>query len=490
MKINLFKIFFYITFILVFFPTFVLYLVPNTNINLTYAHIFSILLYISFGIFKYNYFKIFIQNLLSIKLMKLWIYFLFFCLFTTFIHIILGYYEIKVLYFYIIRFARFYCTCMLIYLLPTLGFFIGIKPVKMLKLFYFLIWITLLLGFIQFFSHMFNITFIDNILDFFSNARQNLYQYEKDGEHLRDRVYSIFSEPATFAFYISITMPFIFKLKKLNINFFKNKYLNITIQKTYFFLILSNLLFTLSPVFIIFGLTEFIILLLYNNSKYIKTNFFKLTFLLLIFLLFSTVIIYINIENIINLNIIHRFLSINNIFKDYDKFVIIERSLATRIYSIFLQFQIGLKNFFIGCGYYNSAIFANKFMQPNQINLTMSLENYVQYSTHPYLWTANSSIFFTTFAETGIIGTGLYLLFIFNNIKFLSYNRKNINDYNKIFAKACLESIIIILILSFYTIDFINIFIWLINGFVLQLAYSIKFNNHKTIKSNINNTTD
>lgn len=478
MKTNLIKFMFLITFILVFFPTFVIYIVPNTNINLVYAYIFSILLYLILIIFKYGYFTLFLKRILSLKILKVLLLFIVFSIFTTFIHIVLGYYEPKVLYYYAIRFARFYCSCMLIYTLPTLGLFLGIKPIKIIKIFYTCIWIILLIGFIQFFSHLYNITIIDNIFDFFTNARQNLYLYEKNGEELRDRVYSVFSEPAYFGFFICLIMPFVFKLKSLKIKLLKNKYFNFIICKTFLILLLCDLCFTVSPVFIIFGLVEFVVLMIYNNLKHIKHHILKYMFISFIIVFIGLMVYYTHLDKFSSSNFIRRICSVYEIFKDYNNFVIIERSLATRIYSIYLQIQVGLKNFFIGCGHYNSAIYTNKFMNPNQVNLIMSAENYVQYSLHPYLWTANLSIIFTTFAETGIIGILLYVLFVFSNIKFILNNSSKVNNYYKFFMEACLQSIVILLIISFYTIDFISIIIWLIYGFVLQFAYMIKYKNN------------
>lgn len=474
MKVDLFKYLFFITFALTFFPAFVLSIVPNTSINMAYAYIFSIILYLLLIILKYKHFKVFIRRVLSIRIMQIWLLFIGFCIFTTLVHVFLGYYEPKVLYFYAIRFARFYCSCMLIYMLPTLSFFCGIKPIKAIKIFYIFIWIILLVGFIQFFSHLYNLTFIDNIFDFFSNARQNLYIYEKNGEGLKDRVYALFTEPAYFGFFICLIMPFLFKLQKMKLKLSKNKYLNFLMNKTFLILMLCDLCFTVSPIFIIFGLIEFVVLFIYNNLKYIRLHIFK--FILISFVLWVVLllILYVNMDQILGSYFMKRICSVYEIFKNYDNFVIIERSLATRIYSIYLQIQVGLKNFFIGCGYYNTAIYTNKFMNPNQVNLTMSAENYVQYSLHPYLWSANTSIIFTTFAETGVLGVLLYVCFVFSNIRFILKNLLKFVDNYKNFLEACLQSIIVIFIISFYTADFVGMSIWIVYGFVLQFAYSLK----------------
>lgn len=467
MSIKLSYIYF-ITFILTFFPMFVIYIKKGTNGNIYVSLIFLIILYLFFIFNKIDRFKQSIKQLLRIPITKYYLFFLAYIVISLFIHILLGHYTAPVS-FYAVRIYKFFVAVIPVYLLPLLGLFLGIRFKCILKLFIIIIWSLFLISIIQYLCFLFDIKIMISILDFFSNARSALYL---DSTAVQEglRAYAFFSEPSGLGQFIFIIMPFAISIHNTKYALFNNKYLNWVIKRTILVFLLCALIFTKSPIYLVLCVIELFVLL--TITYFNKVKKYLLQICLLLFILISILfLLFINYQTQLEQTYIFRIIKTIYSFGDFDKLILLEPSLATRIVSYSIQFIAFMKAFIFGCGLNNAEVFVNSFYLIES-PLPLTAENYYLGYLHANeLCGLNRSIVYTSLAEFGLIGFSLYVLFIIKNLQFLSKIRKSFQGIEASCLVALIHSFVAIGIISFYNLGLDNSIVWLIYGWALAYLY-------------------
>lgn len=457
-----------ISFVLTFLPMFVVYIKKGSNGNIYIGLLTTILTYLLFIILKNKYFQKSLVILLKNTIIKSYLFYIGYVLLALLFHIILGHYKANVS-FYAVRIYKFYFAAILIYLLPFIGIMIGIKFRKLLKLFILILWILFIISIIQYFAFVFNITFLISIIDFFSNARAALY-IDSTTVQTGLRAYAFFSEPSGLGQFIFIIMPFVILISKCKEKIFKNILFDKFVKKSFLPFMILTLIFTKSPIYLVFCFIELFILLLINYWNKIK-KYFSLILFFIIILFFISFIIFITYQNQIEQTFLFRIIKTIYSFGDFDKLVILEPSLATRIYSYSIQLVAFTKAFIFGCGLNNAEVFVNPFYLSESL-LPPTAENFYLGFLHTQnLCGLNRSVVYTSLAEFGIVGFSLYIIFWIKNLKVLKSLKKYFQGFEYSFLIALIQSFITIMIISFYNLGLDNAIIWLIFGYSLVFMY-------------------
>lgn len=406
MKINLFYILSFITFILFFLPAFSIPLAVGA-FCFTYFFVFMVITMIILLCFNFNLIYKNIKLILKYKASKFFLLYFGFTLITTFLYILTGKSSISSLLGIFMRF-----------LLLTLPFFISfmfinrIKNKKAFKLIYIILMFIILFGIFDFIAFYFDCDILRNFFNFFVNRRlimRNLLELKAVSNGF-PRIQSVFEEPCHIAYFITTMLPLIYKISFSKFSICNNKYLNRIIKISTPILAWLVLLGTQSPIYIIVAIIVSIIYFLILRNFKIKFNIgtfaiifalLFITFLFLRFLLTSTLF-----EN----SILQRLQTFLKAFGDIDLLILAEQSLGRRLIDIINMLVIFLKNPIFGCGVGNlSKELTIQLLKSPVVLVPEVIEAYK--STILYLPTPN--IFFSTLAETGIIGTLLlYSAFI------------------------------------------------------------------------------
>lgn len=387
---------------------------------------------------------------------------------TTIIHFLLGY-SIRQWHANLFYFIKFYSTVVLLFLYPLWSLYLRIRFKTIIKIFYTMLFVTLLIGAIQVFANAFDISIIKTIIDFFSNGR---YIYD-DVIYEQFRVNSLYKEPSTLAAFIYSTMPFVFNITFSKYKLFATKLLNLTVKLTFLPLTIVILALTTSPIYIIVSAIELFILFFIKFKKFIFNK---------IFLIFSIIFISIAIpflqytkSLIIKDNQVMRRISttIEAGFK-LDNILLSEMSLATRISTGIIYFKIFQDNPIFGVGIYNAESCAHKMFPRLKTPVTAELVKV--YMDMKYCIELNKAIFWKLLAESGIIGIVLYFWFYISCLKFLSKVRKRYYGIESCFVNSLFGSLIAILSFStFYFEAYDKLHFWLLYGVVLMLYYRLKY---------------
>ncbi len=459
---------YYISFIFTFLPMLVIFIIPRTNANFLVASFFWILLYILIFMKKPLRFINFIKKIYKLKIFKFYLWFLFFGILTSIVHYFCGYYKAPFSY-YFFRFINYYETSLLVYFLPVTSIYLNIKLKTLIKIFYILIYLILLGGAIQFFAIFFDLKPIYDIFEILANWRQ-IRAIDTCFE--ARRVFSVFDEPASLANFIYLILPFIYGLVISKFRLFTNNFYNIFYKKSVMILLFAVLIFTKSPIYLIFTLIEFFILTIVYQYKFIKRYFKQI----IIFIMLCAIIIIfaftsINLEE----TYLKRIFSVVSAINNINNIIFIEPSLGTRIISFALNLETFKANPLFGVGIFNSETFANiSFSKVNLFLTNEVLERYYNMQ-HPYAITLNSSIFFTTLAELGFVGAYFYFQFFIQNLKDLFLIRKKYFELEQIFIKSLFYSFISLFFISFYTTIFYRPLIPFMLGLSLMVIFRSKF---------------
>lgn len=470
----IFKYLYYFSFIFIFFPFFVIYIFPGTNGNIMIALLFLLILYLLIILFKFKRVIRYIKYLSRNTIIRSYLYFLGFVMFTTIINILCGNYK-ETPVFYIIRVYKILFAVILVYFLPLLikCFNININLKNLIRLFYCIIWVFFLVAIIQYLSFIFDISIIYKFIDLFSNARVGLYGDTIESNRIGYRAYSFFSEPSGLGQFIFIIMPFVINLSKTKYKLFENKYFNFLIKKTILPMMLLVIILTKSPIYLCLCLIEFFVLILLLNYRLIKKYFLQILCIISL-ILFIVILTYLSYKTAIEQTYFIRIIRTVYSLGDYNKLVVLEPSLATRIFNYSMQLVIFTKKMFIGCGLSNSEVYVNSFYLKEAL-LPLTPENYIkQYLMKPNSTGLNKSIVYTSLAEFGIIGFCLYSFLIYKMYYQITNIQDKLRDIFSTFASSISQSIIAICVISFYNLSLDNSIVWLIYGLALAMILVFK----------------
>ena len=474
MKINI-KPLLYLPIILLFFPAFIFY-IPGMPV-IPYFYLFSYCMLIILIILNWNKF---INVLKAVSLKTPLKYFILFVIFAAINSLILSLNDSTnsisivlqaiVLKMFLIYFAIFG------YLLYVIVRFIGYE--KFVKLFIYLFWLNLIVGFVAYIGQFFNITFINNIFDFFSNARLQIQQinmidgvaqasnYEAYG---LPRLDNLFEEPSFYARFLFVFLPFAYFISEYKYTLFKNKYLNIIVKKTIVPFTWLSLILTQSPIYFVLFLVVTIFLYYKKIWKLLK-KYYLILILALVVLFY--ILSHLNFQN----TFISRIINVIASTKSLEMLIFIEPSLGSRIVSFCNTLAIFFQHPFTGVGIANVEKY--QFIQTLNSNLPITSEierNLRLAAQNNFKMAMNTALIYHTLAAHGIF---IFAIFSYFHIKIFLLLKK-IDRYNfKPFIKMNICSYkwcwITTTILMFYHIVLIHWEILLLYVLIISLLYKIR----------------
>lgn len=423
---------------------------------------FFILILSFFAIYiSFNFKKFIIQtkNMLVMSPLKYLIYFLIYIIIDSFILCLNGIYDGKFAIVYLSQFIILYifpCYLLSAYFIPK---YLNFKKFQLLYLICF--YSILLFGAIEIIGKLANIQLFVELQRFIANERV-LEGIKLGYEH---RLCSTFAEPGWFAGFLFLNFPILYNSCSNNFKISNNNMLNFLLKKTLIPLAWFDLLLTMSPIWLIFCLIQVIYIF---RKKIIKLifNLKIFTFLCLLFIFLIILLMVLPTKNIEQISrIINTLISIYN----FNVFVIVEPSLAARIVSYINLLRLAFENIFLGVGLNNSPVYMVKMFATSPVPFTE--ENYFKYldALKTGRQAFNGSIFYQTFAETGIFGISLFFTFILKGLNELKKTSKLLQpSLYKCFHTGVEGSVVALLFYSFYDSSLSRPYLWFLLGLVFS----------------------
>lgn len=275
--------------------------------------------------------------------------------------------------------------------------FINLKTfIKFILIFYFFVFF---LGILNYISNTYSLDIIKDFLLLFNNKRSIIFSTTSTFES--NRIRSIFDEPGNLGAFIYVSAPIIYSLVVNKYKIFENCFLNFVIKKGLIPLMILNLLFCCSPISLLLFL---LVTFMYFYKKifyYIKK--YNLIIILMLFLI-------IVLMPLINLNgsYLYRIVSVFSNLGSINNLILADASFATRIINYINMFQVGVDFPITGIGYGNISKYILVKMQSTNIPLTEELLK----NLYSGKGGVAAAIFYKIFAETGVIGLTLLLVFL------------------------------------------------------------------------------
>ncbi len=338
-----------------------------------------------------------------------------------------------------------------------------------IKLIYLFTYITLLIGFIEFFANLYNIQFIKLIIEVLRIPNEYTFLLGSGVSRCR----SLFQEPSFFAYYLLTISPIIYELTFSKYRIFCNKYLNNVLKKTMIPFMWICLICTQSPIFLIFNILFSLLYIIVIKKAYKKIlkNFNLYLFIFAIWVIIL-IIILINVD--LSSTYLNRVLIVISNFKSFSSLIYLEPSLLTRIIIFINGFEMGLKHIIFGIGYGNMSYMIGEKLSTSTVPLTQELIMFVvKNKTNPA-----SSIFIKLFSETGFIGIMIYYLFLYKCINELSLIKEKYYGLIRVFINGLILFMIVYACSTIYdsnlNMTYIYILFGLVLNFIIQKKESVK----------------
>lgn len=407
MKINLNK-FLYLPLILFFMPAFAIY-IPNLGIY----QVFYVFLYFAvIMLLICNYKYVFSRMIQVIKMtpLKLFVIVLILVAVNSIILSIIGTTTFaRTIKSLIFRVVLCYVPIFL-YFICIIDKYISYR--KFIKVFYLLLWGVLVLGLFSYVGQIFNISLINKMFDVLANMRilahnmiDNVASNDLASNYFANgfpRLDNLCEEPSFYARFLFLLLPLTLSFKDIKAKVYKNKTLDKIIKKSLIPLTIMSIILTQSPVYLIF---TFVFLIIYFRKKYlyiIRKYYIGLIFVMFLFSLF---IIKFDIQN----TYLNRILIVLHSISSFDRFAIVEPSLASRIVNFYATLNIFMQHPFCGVGIAN--VEAYQLEQLINSPLALTHENIAQInfaiSNNTFVG-MNTALFYYFLASHGI-----FILFVF-----------------------------------------------------------------------------
>ena len=335
------------------------------------------------------------------------------------------------------------------------------------------------LGFIGFIGDTFNISFFQSIV----NSISNLKELMVGGDTLFDatsgsaRARSVFHEPGSFAKYILLISPIVYKICLSKYKIFKNNFCNCFFKYTLIPLSLICVILTKSPIFFIF-MFIFLISYFYKNILFLLKKYFILISLFCIYI----ILFLINTSVFLEKTYLARIFTTIKNMNDFYSFVILEPSLASRVVSYINSFLLFLQKPFIGYGIDNVRFYMTQQFLNSPVPLTFENIDLLKDALVTSQGTGyNKSLLTCLLSETGLIGTGLYFLFLYKHIKYIDKLKIYFTGIEEKFLDGLKFTIIIVIISSFYIYSFATSYLYLYYGFVCSFVTQYYLNKRKEV---------
>ena len=363
---------------------------------------------------------------------------------------------------------------MLIYFMCVIKNNISVE--KFIKYFVIIFWINLFVGLIAYIGALYDIDFINNLFEFFANARginktnaifDQVYEMSGYVAFGLPRLDNLYAEPAYYARFLLIFLPLVYTYHNVKFKIINNNILDFILKKTIIPLTWLNIILTFSPIYFIFSILLTIVFYRKSIIKLLK-KYFIVVILTIIILL--TGCIQIDLSE----TFLSRIINVMTSLDSFDSFILVEPSLGTRISSFINVLCVFFKNIFCGIGFGELPYNLQEQFINSPVLLTYEIIQKTSILSANFgIAFYNSCFIYDTAAENGIF---ILSIFVYLSIKMykalnviVSYysNNKNSTEYINAFSVKC---VFITLICSlFYSIYFIQPEIWLV--FAVTIIY-------------------
>lgn len=354
------------------------------------------------------------------------------------------------------------------------------KLSKILLIIYFCIFA---LGILEFIGNVYKISVINSIFSFLVTRASLLTDTERNIRTAFGfpRLSSIFQESSYFAWFILLNSPIIYNFCFSKNKLFNNSAFDFWFKKLTFFMMIFCFIFIQSPMFLFFAL---ILLIIFGVKKGYKHRKKLLLYIpIVLFLIFISLIIanFAGFNFIAQINLmetfIRRIIIVLNNFSSMQGLVLLEPSLATRIENFAAQFNTFLHHPVFGVGYGNINSVWYKEVLKLPFPITPELYEYALRKEQ----LGGASMLFKFLSETGIVGTTLLYLFLFNLLYSLNKKLQMYQGISKELLTGLKFSLIILICLSFYdtyqNVAVTFVYLGLIQSMVIN--YNFEENNIK-----------
>lgn len=447
---------------LILIPLIVLLILPAFAIPLYKPIYLSFICTISFFLFfvffkQQNFFKR--VNLLIRKTpFKYFLCFAIWIIIDGLFLVLLGKYSIFNYLYYMLTLLILTFTCT--YLLPSIIFPKYFSKQFFIKFLFITYFILCIAGIIQYLSMILDITFINNIIKILTNIRFLL----NDNHQFSDtRLSGLFEEPGYFGAFLFLNFPIVYNLCCSKYKIFDNKYLNIIIKKSLIPLFWICLILTKSPIWLIFCLILTGIYFLKTIVTFILKHIVK--FIIAIVLICVLTFIFFTQLNLSETYLNRIYLTIK-VLGNWELFVIIEPSLATRILSYFYTFKVFLSNFILGVGLGNTKYYTINQIFNTPIPITLELQKHITntiFSGSNRLG-LNGAFFFDVLADSGIIGCIVFYYFLFKSYIWNNKIKMKYTGINYLLLDGLSKSVLAFILISFYDVNYMTLFVWFLLG--------------------------
>ena len=383
-----------------------------------------------------------------------------------------------IIFYYII--VKLFPTFLLCYLLSAFFIpkYISIKlAIKIFTSITFGIFVLAMVGFI---GDLYNIPILSFPVDMISNIKRLHEGVESMTELVSGlpRARGVFHEPGGLGRFITICIPIIYQIGLSKYHIYKNKYVNFIVKKSLIPLAWASLICTFSPVSLLFVIIITAIYFAKSIIKYGKKNIIPIVATVFVTFVIILLILIFNGQYFINLlsqSFISRILNVVINISNIETMAQIDGSMGSRLVGWTNAFILFLKRPIIGYGYDYSRFYMYDQLLRSPVPLvTETIQNMIRAVTYKVGVWYPSSLLIQLLVETGIIGTVLYLIFLFKNITFSKNMMKYFGGIEADFLKGMTGSIWIIIGTIFYTYCMALSFVCFIYGLFCSYAIEAK----------------
>lgn len=459
-RYNIFKILFIVILLLLFLPAFAFYWGERTY------RVSFIFLLIFFGLYIIKNPKSFFSQVYCLYKKTPFKYLVWFIIYL-FLSSIFMYdylYSIKA-FTYVLQFAILYILpC---FLLSALFITKNKNLSLFIKIYFSVLFAIFTFGLIEYFGgQILNIKIITILQHFLANERY--LGKEVTIENLF-RLSSVFAEPGWLGGFIFLNFPIIYKSCTSKFKIFKNSFYNVLIKKSLIPLAWLNLIFTFSPIWLVFSLIQVILIYGKNILKLFVKHYI---FVMLLFLVITAIIITIFKTIGINISVLERIVNTITNILNFNTLIFAEPSLGTRLVSYSAMLHIFWNHPIQGVGLSNNYYYIADVI--DKYSIPMTLENFSNYQKSMITGKMryNSSTFYTLISETGLIGTFLYYLFIYKLISWIKYVKTHLQtSIMKDISRGLYLSLCFYVFMTFYDTVLANPFNIFFMGLVIPFYF-------------------
>lgn len=457
--------------IFLFLPACILYIGSNQYIRL---NVIIVPLFILLGlVLNYKSLLGYLKFLYNKSPVAYLLIFLGWCIFVSLLAVIFHYYSFLSFSIYCVLQILFRIILIFIFPLVIIPAFFSLRDI--IKIIYGIYIIIFIVGFIEFFAALFHIEPITNLLYIISNIRPEEKAVVIASSGL-PRIRSVLTEPGEFGQFLAFNMPIIYGLSLSKFKIFDDAILNMVAKKTMIPLMWISIILIQSPIYTVICLIVTLIIFAKDIIKLlIKHKWIFISLFLFIVMTTALLFSFIDVEK----TPLYRIIKVVSIFEDFtiEQLIFADVSLGARIDSYINQFLIFLKHPIFGIGFGNNEhIVLHQLLNspvPHTKEITLKMQD--------KRILLNTNVMYLLLHQTGIIGYGLYCLFMVKTFLLLHKISKYFSGIEYHFVESLGQTIICLLaISSIYNIAIFSQFLW----FNLGLACAIYIIAKKKLANN------